>query len=98
MKKFSAGKITTLFALCLIGLTGCGYNDGYGGGYYGYPGGGWGRQGWGGGYSVGPHYAGRGFGGPGYRNRFNPPRRDDRGRDNHRHDARGRGPGGYQRR
>lgn len=91
-------KISALFALCLLGLTGCyGYDDRYGGGYYGYPGGGWGRQGWGGGYAVGPHYAGRGFGGPGYRARFNPPQRGGpRGNNPGPHGGPGgpRGPGG----
>ncbi|WP_336761394.1 hypothetical protein [Asaia sp. VD9] len=79
MRKASCGKSAALFALlglCGLGLSGCyGHDDYYGGGYYGYPGG-WGRQGWNGGYSVGPHYAGRGWGGPGYRNRYDRPRQD----------------------
>lgn len=89
MKKRSA--CFALLAICTLGLSGCGYDDYYGGDYYGYPGG-WNRQGWNNGYSVGPHYTGRGWGGPGYRRNYD--RRDNRHdnkrdrRDNHRNDWR----------
>lgn len=86
-------KARTLFALAMIsslGLSGCGGYDGYGGSYYGYPGG-WGRQGWNGGYSVGPHYTGRGWGGrPGYRQRYD----DRRGNRGQRHGDDDRNHGG----
>ncbi|NIE80161.1 MULTISPECIES: hypothetical protein [Asaia] len=73
-----------LLSICSLGLTGCGYDDYYGGNYYGYPGG-WGRHGWNTGYTVGPHYSGRGWGGPGYRRNYD---RRNNNHDNHRHDWR----------
>ncbi|MFC0500145.1 hypothetical protein [Asaia krungthepensis] len=85
--------LLAVLALCTLGLSGCyGREDYYGGGYYGYPGG-WGRQGWNGGYAVGPHYTGRGWGGPGYRNRYDGPRQYNRGHD---HGNFNRGPGGHR--
>ncbi|GAB6855456.1 hypothetical protein [Asaia astilbis] len=76
-------KAPALLALLLpLLLSSCANYDGYsGGGYYGYPGGGWARHGWHGGYNVGPHYGGRGWGARGYRRgtagpRWTPGRRD----------------------